>query len=106
MSSTFAERFAEAWRAPTPEGLVAKLDPEVVLYQPQAPPIHGRELALREFRRLFRWLPTLHGVVERSSQTGEVVFIEWKMQFRIGREAVSINGVDRFKLRDGLARYW
>lgn len=103
MSATFAERFAETWRAPTPERLAEFLHPEVVLHQPQAPPIHGREQALREFRRLFAWLPTLRGVVARSSQTGEVVFIEWKMQFRIGRKLVSIGAVDRFDLRDGLA---
>lgn len=102
MSSPFAERFAEAWSAPTPERLVALLHPEVVLHQPQVPPIHGREQALKEFRRLFAWLPALYGVVERSSQTGDVVFIEWRMRFPAGRDVVSINAIDRIKLEGEL----
>ena len=99
---TFAERFAQAWSAPTPERLVDLLHPNVVLYQPWAPTIHGRAAALREFRRLFAWLPDLHGIVERSSQTGEVVFIEWQMRFPTGREMVSVKAIDRFVLQGGL----
>jgi hypothetical protein len=103
VSPTFVDRFAEVWRAPTPERLVELLHPDVTLYQPQLPPIRGKAQALREFSRLLAWLPGLHGVVETSSQTGDVVFIEWEMRFRIHRELVSIKAIDRFKIQDELA---
>jgi hypothetical protein len=61
----FAERFAQAWAAPTPEGLVELLHEDVRLYQPTFAPIHGRQQALAEFRRLLGNVPGLYGVVDR-----------------------------------------
>jgi len=97
----FADGFAAAWNAPTPERLIALLHDDVVLYQPQLPPIRGRAAALSEFQRLFRWLPALRGDVDRASGADGAVFIEWRMQFPFGRR-VEIAAVDRFLLRDGL----
>lgn len=102
MSLPFAEQFATAWGRPTPEGLMALLHPEVVLYQPHQPPIRGREAGLREFRRLLAWLPTFHGEVTRWSESGGYVFIEWKMLLPLGGKTISIPAVDRFLVRDGL----
>jgi hypothetical protein len=102
IEQTFARRFADAWKRPTPEKLIELLHPDVLLYQPHLPPIRGREAAKAEFERLFRWLPGLHGEVERSCGADGVVFIEWEMRFPIGREPVRIPAVDRFLLRDGL----
>ncbi|MGH7893922.1 MAG: nuclear transport factor 2 family protein [Candidatus Binatia bacterium] len=102
MKHAFAEAFEEAWSAPTAERLVALLHPDVVLLQPHLPPIRGRENALREFRRLFAWLPGLHGAVERSSGSDELVFIEWQMKLPVGRGTVGIHAVDRFLLKGGL----
>ena len=98
----FAEQFARGWAAPTAEGLVALLAEDVVLYQPHLPPLRGRAAALREFRRLFRGLPSLHGTVHRARGADGVVFIEWTMHFPLGRGVVDIAAVDRFLLRDGL----
>ncbi|MFN8641493.1 MAG: nuclear transport factor 2 family protein [Candidatus Binatia bacterium] len=98
----FAEQFAQAWAAPTAEGLVALLAEDVVLYQPHLPPLRGRSAALREFSRLFRWLPRLSGSVQRARGADDAVFIEWTMHFPFGHASVDIAAVDRFLLRDGL----
>jgi len=101
MEQAFAQRFAEAWKQPSPERLVALLHPDVVLYQPQSPAIRGKEAARREFQRLFRWLPDLCGDVERWCGASGVVFIEWHMRFPIGK-GLAIRAVDRFVLQEGL----
>ena len=101
MELEFARRFGEAWRQPSPEGLVELLHPEVVLYQPHLPTMRGKQAALGEFRRLLRWLPGLHGEVDRACGSDGAVFIEWRMKAPIGR-GISIRVVDRFLLQDGL----
>ncbi len=99
----FIAAFTAAWAAPTPERLVALLADDIVLRQPHLPAIRGRAAALAEFRRLFRWLPGLHGEVLRGCRSGDVVFIEWRMRAPLGGALVDIPAVDRFQLRDGLA---
>jgi len=100
----FAEKFAAAWAKPVPEELVSLLHPDVVLLQPHRPPVRGRDAALREFHRLLRWVPGLHGVIERSSGSGDLLFIEWQMRLPVGRDTISIRAVDRFFLEDALGR--
>jgi hypothetical protein len=99
---TFAEQFAAGWATPTAERLVTLLTDDVVLFQPHLPPLRGKAAALAEFRRLFRWLPRLHGEVHRARGSDGVVYIEWTMRFPFGRAVVDIPAVDRFFLRDGL----
>lgn len=102
MTRGFSGRFAEAWANPTPERLVALLHPDVLLRQPHRPPVRGKPAALEEFRRLFAWLPGLHGVIDRAVDAGDIVFIEWRMQMPVGSDIISIPAVDRFRLKDGL----
>src|SRR4029450_12873304 len=99
----FAERFAQAWKKPSVEQLVELLHPDVTLYQPHLPVMHGRAAAREEFKRLLDWLPDFHGNVERYRGSEGVVFIEWRMMFPIGKKGVSIGAVDRFVLQDRLA---
>jgi hypothetical protein len=103
MERAFADAFAAAWNAPSPERLVALLHADVVLQQPHKPPIRGRAAALAEFQHLFAWLPGLRGEVDRNSGADGVVFIEWRMLLPLGRRGVVIPAVDRFLVRDGLA---
>jgi len=98
----FAQRFAETWKHPSPERLVALLHPDVVLYQPHWPAIRGKAAAREDFQRVFGWLPGLYGEVDRFLGSESVVFIEWRMIYPIGRKGVTIGAVDRFSLRDGL----
>lgn len=100
----FAARFAQAWSKPTPEGLVAILHDDVVLYQPHQPPIRGKAAALKELGRLLHHLPGLHGEVDRASGANGVVFIEWRMILPDGGKGVRLPAVDRFFVQDGLGR--
>jgi len=97
-----ARAFEAAWAAPTAERLTALLRDDVVLLQPQLPPIRGKAAALAEFRRLFRWLPGTHGVVDRTVSAPGVAMIEWRLVFPIGRDGTSVPIVDRLTVRDGL----
>ena len=65
LSRSFSECFAEAWERPTAEGLGALLAEDILLVQPHLPPIRGRDAAIREFGRLFSWLPGTHSEVVR-----------------------------------------
>lgn len=100
--TSFARAFERAWARPTPEGLVELLHPEVILRQPNAPTIRGRDAALAEFRRLLRWLPGTRGVIERTISAQDSVFIEWTLVLPIGRRGLRIHAVDTFQLKDGL----
>lgn len=97
-----ARAFEAAWAAPTPERLVTLLHDDVVLLQPQLPPIRGKAAARAEFQRLFRWLPGTHGVVERTVSAPGVAMIEWRLVFPIGRAGTTIPIVDRLTVRDAL----
>ena len=103
MSTSFCERFEQAWRQPTPAGLAALLHEDVVLRQPHLPPIRGRAAAQREFERLFRWIPGARSRVQRGHDDAESAFIEHQLEFPVGRDLICLPAVDRFSLRDGLA---
>jgi len=97
-----AEAFEAGWAAPTAERLVALLHEDIVLLQPQLPPIRGKAAARAEFRRLFRWLPGTSGVVDRTVSAPGIAMIEWRLTFPIGRGGTTIPIVDRLLVRDGL----
>lgn len=78
-SNAFVEGFADFWKAPSPDRLTDHLHPDVVLVRPLSPPRHGLGAAQREFTRILGLLPDLHGEVDRWSQAGDVVFIEFRL---------------------------
>lgn len=98
-SNAFVEGFADFWKAPSPDRLTDHLHPDVVLVRPLSPPRHGLGAAQREFTRILGLLPDLHGEVDRWSQAGDVVFIEFRLIARLGSEVVEWPVVDRFLLR-------
>jgi hypothetical protein len=102
MQADFVDRFARAWSEPSPDKLSTLLREDVVLIQPHVPAIHGLDAARREFGRLLRWLPALRGTVDHSAKSGNVVFIEWRIHFPIGR-GITVHAVDRFRLEGDLA---
>lgn len=87
-SNAFVEGFADFWKAPSPDRLTDHLHPDVVLVRPLSPPRHGLGAAQREFTRILGLLPDLHGEVDRWSQAGDVVFIEFRLIARLGSEVV------------------
>ncbi len=94
--------FAAAWSRPSVDGFIAMLAPEVRLLQPVTPPVIGREAARREFARLLRWLPDLHGTIDEWAVAGETVLIAWRLHFTLGRRPFELRLVDRLVARDGL----
>lgn len=103
LSRSFSECFAEAWERPTAEGLGALLAEDILLVQPHLPPIRGRDAAIREFGRLFSWLPGTHSEVVRWLEGSDVALIEHVLHFPVGSSFIRIPAVDRFTLKDGLA---
>lgn len=100
---SFGERFEDAWRNPSADGLVSLLSEDVVLYQPHLPPIRGREAARREFERLFAWSPGARSEVKRWREQDGVAFIEHELIFPVGRRAMRVRAVDCFTLEGELA---
>ncbi|MEE2732116.1 MAG: nuclear transport factor 2 family protein [Pseudomonadota bacterium] len=103
MNQTFSERFAQAWREPTPQKLAELLAEDVVLYQPHLPPIRGKAAAVAEFTRLFEWLPGTFSETRNSRENEELALIEHVLHFPVGKSYIKVPAVDRFILKDGLA---
>ncbi len=99
----FSERFASAWKDPTPEKLGALLAENVVLKQPHLRPIRGKAAAIEEFRRLFAWLPGTWSEVIRWQEDAQVAMIEHVLHFPMGARDVRLPAIDRFRLEQGLA---
>lgn len=98
----FAEAFEAAWSSPTSEGLAALMQPDVELRQPGKPPIQGRKAAKADFARLLKWLPRLHGIVDRSVSAHGHCMIEYRLIIPIGRSPLELRAVDTFVLKDNL----
>jgi ketosteroid isomerase-like protein len=101
-AAELVRRFADAWARPAVDRFVALLAPDVRLLQPVTPPILGREAARREFGRILRWLPDLHGTVDHWGVCGnDTVLIAWRLRFTLGRAPFELRIVDRLVARDG-----
>lgn len=100
--ATIAARFTEVWARPDPDRLVALLDPGVRLLQPVTSELRGKEAARRDFARLLRWLPDLHGVIDSSAGSGDTLLVAWHLRFTLARRPRSISIVDRIVVRGGL----
>jgi ketosteroid isomerase-like protein len=101
--------FAEGWANPVDPDTFCDhfdpwFDPDVRMIQPQVPPTVGRKAFREEFARpLFTLVPDLHGTVENWSATGDVVYIELRLEGTVGRRPFTLRTCDRIKLRDGRA---
>ena len=98
--SDFVERFARWWSEPDPDRLGELLADDVRLVQPIAPDTFTLADGIEAFRRLFRFLPDLRGVVHDWSADGDLVFIHFTLSATYGGAPLSWDAVDRFVLRD------
>jgi hypothetical protein len=96
--------FDRVWRKPSADELVSLLHEEVVLYQPHLPPIKGIQDAHLEFVHFLKWMPSFYGEVKHAAQNGNVIFIEWQMNFQLKNVLVPIRAVDRIIIEDHLIR--
>lgn len=99
----FVAAFAEFWHHPSPMQLPDLLHDDVQLVQPLVPPAYGIVEAQRQFERFCRCLPGLHAVVDRWSGHEDLVFIEFTLNARLGRDRLQWPNVNRLVLRDGKA---
>jgi ketosteroid isomerase-like protein len=101
--------FADGWANPVDTDTFCDhfdpwLDPEVRMIQPSVRPTVGRKAFREEFARpLFALVPDLHGTVENWSATGDLVYIELRLEGTIGRRRFTMDTCDRIRLRDGKA---
>ena len=103
-AAQFVGRFAAAWADPSPERLLELAHPDVVLVQPGMPRVEGTERARRSWNRLFALWPDLRAEVDRWSETGDYVFIDFRLRATVGRRPFEWPAVDRILLDDGLVR--
>jgi hypothetical protein len=103
-AADFARRFAEYWRAPTPEGLAAILAERVRLAAPLTPTTETLADGRRTFARLLEAIPDLTAEVHRWGATADGVLIEFTLSGTAGGGPIAWHAVDRFVLgEDGLA---
>ncbi len=103
-AADFARRFAEYWRAPTPERLDMVLADQVHLVAPMTPVTHTLAEGQRAFAGLFELIPDLTGEVHRWGATADGVLIEFTLSGTAGGKPIAWNAVDRIVLgEDGLA---
>ncbi|MGH2973629.1 MAG: nuclear transport factor 2 family protein [Solirubrobacterales bacterium] len=103
-AADFARRFAEYWRAPTPEGLDAVLAGRTRLVAPMTPTTHTLEEGKRAFAELFELIEGMTAEVHRWGATEDGVLIEFTISGTAAGKPISWPAVDRFVLgEDGLA---
>jgi ketosteroid isomerase-like protein len=108
-AANWVQVFADGWANPVDTDTFCDhfdpwLDPEVRMIQPSVRPTVGRKAFREEFARpLFALVPDLHGTVESWSATGDLVYIELRLEGTIGTRRFTMHTCDRIKLRDGKA---
>ena len=103
-AADFASRFAEFWRAPSPQRLDALLADRVRLVAPMTPTTHTLEDGRRAFAELFALIPDLTGEVHRWGAIPDGVLIEFTLSGSAAGGPISWDAVDRILLgEDALA---
>ncbi len=103
-AADFARRFAEYWRAPTPQGLATVLASDVRLVGPMLPVTHTLGDGQRAFGELLELIPDLTAEVHRWGATEDGLLIEFTLSGTAGGGPISWHAVDRFVIgADGLA---
>jgi ketosteroid isomerase-like protein len=108
-AEAWVEMFTEGWADPVDaDSFCDHFDPwfhpEIRMIQPQLPQLIGKEAFREEFARpLFDLVPDLHGTVENWAASGDVVYIELRLEGTVGGRRFTMHTCDRVKLRDGKA---
>jgi ketosteroid isomerase-like protein len=108
-ATTWVKMFAAGWASGGPadpfcDHFEPWLDPEVRMIQPQLRPVVGHEGFREEFARpLFELVPDLHGTVEGWAASGDVIYIELRLEGTLGGRGFEMKSCDKITLRDGKA---
>jgi hypothetical protein len=104
VAADFVRRFAEFWRAPTPERLDTVLAPNARLSAPMVPTTYGLDAGKQVFADLFELISDMTAEVHRWGMTSDGVLIEFTVRGTAGAAPISWQSVDRFVLdENGLA---
>ncbi len=99
----FVQKFAEFWSAPDASRVPNLVAPDVVLSFPGVEePIHGAESYAAQIGAQLQLVPDLRLAVVSHIADGDRVMIEWRASGTLGGERMTLDGFDRFVLRDGL----
>jgi predicted SnoaL-like aldol condensation-catalyzing enzyme len=106
VSERFIDQFREGWDRPKPDGFLAYFRPlirdDAVQRANPTPPVTGPDGQAAFFRRFFRLIPDARMTVVSAAVDGEWVFIRTRIDGHVGGRAVSFEGVDHFRIVDGL----
>jgi ketosteroid isomerase-like protein len=108
-AETWVAAFAEGWANPVDtDNFCDHFDPwledDVRMVQPSLRPTVGRRAFREQFARpLFTLVPDLHGTVVGWAASGDLVYIELRLEGTVGRRPFTMHTCDRIKLRDGKA---
>jgi ketosteroid isomerase-like protein len=101
--------FAEGWANPVDTDTFCDhfdpwLDDDVRMVQPSLRPTVGRRAFREQFARpLFTLVPDLRGTVVGWAASGDLVYIELRLEGTVGRRPFTMHTCDRIQLRDGKA---
>jgi SnoaL-like polyketide cyclase. len=108
-AAAWVQMFTEGWANPVDADTFCDhfdpwFQPDVRMIQPSVRPIVGKQAFREEFARpLFDLVPDLHGIVENWASSGDVVYIELRLEGTIGGRPFTMHSCDRINLRDGKA---
>jgi ketosteroid isomerase-like protein len=108
-AAAWVAMFAQGWANPVDTDTFCDhfdpwFDDEVRMTQPNIRPTVGRKAFREQFARpLFTLVPDLHGTVENWAASGDLVYIELRLEGTIGKRHFTLRTCDRIKLRDGKA---
>jgi ketosteroid isomerase-like protein len=108
-AAAWVAMFAQGWADPVDTDTFCDhfdpwFDDEVRMIQPNVRPTVGRKAFREQFARpLFTLVPDLHGTVENWAASGDLVYIELRLEGTIGKRRFTLRTCDRIKLRDGRA---
>jgi len=108
-AAAWVTMFTEGWANPVDADTFCDhfepwFQPGVRMIQPSVRPVVGKRAFREEFARpLFELVPDLHGTVENWACSGDVIYIELRLEGTVGRRAFSVHSCDRIILRDGKA---
>jgi ketosteroid isomerase-like protein len=108
-AAAWVAMFAEGWAAPKDTDSFCDhfdpwFQPEIRVIQPSVRPVVGKQAFREEFARpLFELIPDLHGTVENWAASGDVIYIELRLEGTVGKHPFTMHSCDRIKLRDGKA---
>ena len=102
-TAEFVRRFADAWSAPTVDGLVALTQPDATFTQPLSTTARGHDGLANFLDELLQTIPDLRGeVLSWAAADDETVFVELRLSGTFGRRPIEWVTVDKIVLRDGL----